>query len=67
MNKRSQKVKYLDELEEIIKGNNENFEELSEEDEILVSKSIDLIKSTKRLLQAFYRGISKLDTIRQQE
>ncbi len=51
--KRSQKVKYLDELEEIIKGNNENFEELSEEDEILVSKSIDLIKSTKKASTSF--------------
>ena len=32
--KRSQKVQYLDELEEVIKNNDENFESLSEEDEI---------------------------------
>ena len=31
--KRSQKVEYLDELDEIIKSNNENFDELSEEEE----------------------------------
>ena len=51
--KRSQKAEYLDELEEIIKGNNEDFEELSEEDEILVSKSIDLIKSTNKASTSF--------------
>ena len=28
--KRSQKVEYLDELEEIIKSNNENFDQLNE-------------------------------------
>ncbi len=51
--KRSQKVEYLDELDEIIKNNNENFDELSEEDEILVSKSIDLIKSTNKASTSF--------------
>ena len=51
--KRSQKVEYLDELDEIIKNNNENFDELSEEDELLVSKSIDLIKSTKKASTSF--------------
>ena len=51
--KRSQKVKYLDELDEIIKNNNENFDELSEEDEKLVSKSIDLIKSTNKASTSF--------------
>ena len=51
--KRSQKVDYLDELDEIIKNNNENFDELSEEDEKLVSKSIDLIKSTNKASTSF--------------
>ena len=51
--KRNQKVEYLDELDEIIKNNNENFDELSEEDEILVSKSIDLIKSTNKASTSF--------------
>ena len=51
--KRSQKVNYLDELEEIIKNNNENFDELNEEDEKLVSKSIDLIKTTNRASTSF--------------
>ena len=51
--KRSQRVEYLDELDEIIKNNNENFDELSEEDEKLVSKSIDLIKSTNKASTSF--------------
>ena len=51
--KKSQKVEYLDELDEIIKNNNENFDELSEEDEILVSKSIDLIRSTNKASTSF--------------
>ena len=51
--KRSQKVEYLDELDEIIKSNNENFDEISEEDEMLVSKSIDLIKSTNKASTSF--------------
>ena len=51
--KRSQKVQYLDELEEIIKNNDENFESLSEEDEILVAKSIEIIKSTNKASTSF--------------
>jgi len=51
--KRSQKVKYLDELEEIIKNNDENFDSLSEEDEELISKSIDLIKTTNKASTSF--------------
>jgi S-DNA-T family DNA segregation ATPase FtsK/SpoIIIE len=51
--KRSQKVEYLDELDEIIKNNNENFDQLSEDDEMLVSKSIDLIKSTNKASTSF--------------
>jgi S-DNA-T family DNA segregation ATPase FtsK/SpoIIIE len=51
--KRSQTVEYLDELDEIIKNNDENFDNLSEEDEILVSKAIDLIKSTNKASTSF--------------
>jgi len=46
--KRSQAVQYLDELDEIIKNNDENFDSLSDEDEALISKSIDLIKSSNK-------------------
>ncbi len=46
--KRSQTVKYLDELAEIIKNNDENFDTLSDEDEVLIGKSIDLIKSSNK-------------------
>ena len=51
--KRKQKVKYLDELDEIIKNNDENFDTLSEEDEALITKSIDLIKSTNKASTSF--------------
>ncbi len=51
--KRSQKVNYLEELDEIIKNNDENFDSLSEEDEALISKSIDLIKSTNKASTSF--------------
>ena len=51
--KRSQKVEYLDELDEIIKNSNENFDSLSDEDEDLISKSIDLIKSTNKASTSF--------------
>ena len=51
--KRNQKVKYLEELDEIIKNNDENFDILSEEDEALISKSIDLIKSTNKASTSF--------------
>ena len=46
--KRSQVVEYLEELDEIIKNNDENFDKLSDEDEALISKAIDLIKSTNK-------------------
>tara|TARA_A100001011_G_scaffold161222_1_gene169586 strand:- start:5 stop:2077 length:2073 start_codon:yes stop_codon:yes gene_type:complete len=46
--RKSQTVQYLEELNEIIKNNDENFDTLSEEDEILISKSIDLIKSSNK-------------------
>ena len=51
--KRSQAVQYLDELDEIIKNNDENFDTLSDEDEALISKSIDLIKSSNRASTSF--------------
>ena len=51
--KKSQTVKYLDELDQIIKNNDENIENLSEEDEALISKSIDLIKSTNKASTSF--------------
>ena len=51
--KKTQNVKYLEELEEIIKNNDENFDTLSDEDEALISKSIDLIKSTNKASTSF--------------
>ena len=51
--KRSQKVEYLNELEEIIKNNDDNFDSLSDEDEELITKSIDLIKSTNKASTSF--------------
>ena len=65
--KRSQTVKYLDELDEIIKNNDENFDNLSEEDELLITKSIDLIKSTNKASTSFCREIFRLGTIKQLE
>ncbi len=62
--KRSQKVEYLEELDEIIKNNDEGFDSLSDEDEELISKSIDLIKlsnkaSTSFLQRNFQIGYNK--------
>ncbi len=62
--KRSQSVQYLDELDEIIKNNDENFDSLSAEDEALIAKSIDLIKlsnkaSTSYLQRNFQVGYNK--------
>ena len=51
--KRSQKVEYLEELDEIIKNNDENFETLSDEDEALITKSIDLIKNSNKASTSF--------------
>jgi S-DNA-T family DNA segregation ATPase FtsK/SpoIIIE len=51
--KSSQEVNYLEELEEIIKNNDESFDTLSDEDEELISKSIDLIKSTNKASTSF--------------
>ncbi len=62
--KRNRQVNYLDELEEIIKNNDENFETLSDQDELLISKSIELIKtsnkaSTSYLQRNFQIGYNK--------
>jgi len=46
--KKSQKVNYLQELNEIMTNENNDFENLSDEDEVLISKSIDLIKSSQK-------------------
>jgi len=51
--KKSQKVEYLDELEEVIRNENDNYDNLSDEDEELISKSIDLIKSTNKASTSF--------------
>ncbi len=51
--KKSQKVQYLDELDEIIKNNDENFDKLSDEDEIMIAKSIELIKSSNKASTSF--------------
>ena len=62
--KKNQKVNYLDELEEVINNENESFENLNDEDEELISKSIDLIKnsgkaSTSYLQRNFQIGYNK--------
>lgn len=51
--KKTQRVQYLEELDEIIKNNDENFESLSAEDEELISKSIDLIKNSNKASTSF--------------
>jgi len=62
--KKSQKVNYLDELEIVINNNDEGLDTLSDEDEELISKSIDLIKnsnkaSTSYLQRNFQIGYNK--------
>ena len=51
--KRGQSVKYLAELENIIKNNEDDIVSLNEEDEELISKSIDLIKTTNKASTSF--------------
>jgi len=51
--KKNNDVNYLDELDEIIKNNDESFDSLSDEDEVLISKSIDLIRSTNKASTSF--------------
>ena len=46
--KKNRNVNYLEELDEIIKNNDENFDTLSDEDEALISKSIELIRSSNK-------------------
>ena len=43
----------MDELEEIIKNEDGNFDSLSDEDEAMVAKAIDLIKSTNKASTSF--------------
>ncbi len=62
--KKNQKVNYLDELEEVINNENDSFENLNDEDEELIGKSIDLIKnsgkaSTSYLQRNFQIGYNK--------
>ena len=51
--KRNQKVQYLEEIEEIIKNDGQDYDELSDEDEVLISKSIDLIRNTNKASTSF--------------
>ena len=51
--KKTQKVEYLEELDEIIKNNNEDYHSLSDEDEELVSKSVDLIRNSGKASTSF--------------
>ena len=48
-----QKVKYLKELDEVIQNNNENFDTLNDEDEALITKSIELIKTSNKASTSF--------------
>ena len=51
--KRSQRVQYLQELEEVISNENENYDNLSDADEALITKSIDLIKTSNKASTSF--------------
>jgi len=51
--KKSQKVNYLQELDQVINSNDENFDTLSDEDEVLITKSIDLIRSSNKASTSF--------------
>jgi S-DNA-T family DNA segregation ATPase FtsK/SpoIIIE len=62
--KNSQQVQYLQELEEVIKNEDDNFDNLGDEDEELLAKSIELIKnsnkaSTSYLQRNFQIGYNK--------
>ena len=65
--KKDQKVQYLEEIEEIIKNDGQDYDELSDEDEVLISKSIDLIRNTNKHLRAFFKEIFKLVIIKLRE
>ena len=51
--KQNQKVQYLEELTQVIANDNENYENLSEEDEALIIKSIELIKTSNKASTSF--------------
>ena len=51
--KKNQKVQYLKELDDVIQSNDENFDTLSDEDEALITKSIDLIKTSNKASTSF--------------
>ena len=51
--KSHQKVNYLDELDTLIQNNGEEFDSLSDEDEALITKSIDLILSSNKASTSF--------------
>ena len=51
--KNNQQVQYLEELNEIIEIDDDAFDNLSDEDEELISKSIDLIKNTNKASTSF--------------
>ncbi len=51
--KKNQKVKYLDELQSAVQNNDNEHSSLSDEDEILISQSIDLIKTTNKASTSF--------------
>ena len=51
--KQNQKVEYLEELTQVIANDNENYENLSEEDEALIIKSIELIKTSNKASTSF--------------
>ncbi len=51
--KKRQQVNYLAELEEVIKHEDNSFENLSDEDEIIITKSIDLILSSNKASTSF--------------
>ncbi len=62
--KKTQKVEYLEELDSIIKNNDDNFDKLSDDDEELISKAINLISqsnkaSTSYLQRNFQIGYNK--------
>ena len=51
--KKNNKVQYLDELNAVIQSNNDVNENLSDEDEELISKSINLIKTSQKASTSF--------------
>jgi len=51
--KKNQEVQYLKELDDVIQSNDESFDTLSDEDEALITKSIDLIKTSNKASTSF--------------